>query len=246
MDTPSQHDQNRMGIDALLCPQTVDPLATAVAAANIMLVDRSKLQLVARDLELPPLRLLPPLQKVDGAKMRETKPGYRDDTLVIAREKWDKWREANQEMYGKISGFIRMNAELAKLVPPSFFRHVYHLKGKRQALFLQLVWLSLNQKVELTFSQSFLEGFHGITEVRVAADAIEAFDAMPIPTQRAIKARGSRALQTLAALWREATFKESVTSDGGLVMKHEAYVPKTDKQRERHAQMLKRTQHAIV
>jgi hypothetical protein len=181
---------------------------------------------------------------LDGAAIRLSRPSYRDDSLKVARAHLDKWKETNQDLLERIRALLRAKtlseAEVKELIPPAFFDPLHPgLIGKRLALFLQLVWLSATRKVALTFSAASVHvGYYGITEVKVAADALEEFDAMPIPSQRAIKRRGVRILQALKAIWREAAFKETTTSDGGVLMRHVPYVPKTDKQRARMAAKL--------
>lgn len=246
-----------MSMDALLSSSlpliVVEPLATGVMLMNMRLraADSEKQPqqqadgVMKPELVLPPLLVkaanpnLPSFQSalcagLDGATMRKTYPRYRNDSLQTARTHVEKWGVTNKELMDQIQAKLpELSAEeKAELIPPSFFTEVVGLTGKRLALFLQLVLLSMTRKAVLTFSSSSPTlGYYGITEVHVAVDAIKAFDAMPIPTQSTLrKTRKLRTVQSFTKLWREAAFKESVTLDGGLLMTHVRYVPTALKQ----------------
>lgn len=157
-------------------------------------------------------------------------PMSRAATAAVAREAIERWRLDNDAARERIRLLIRAQLSpeaIAARIPPSFFG-VYSPKvisGRMLGLFFQLVEMSARGTARLTFLNDPSEGgFMGITTVEIAPEHRAALDAMPFASQGALLNARDRSADVKRLVWREATFIESETPAGGLMMRHVPFV----------------------
>ena len=166
-----------------------------------------------------------------GKILRQENPRYRDDTLKQARAAIGEWVRIGKKLEAQVLHLIqhgnKTSADLKTLLPATYFAKDFPTSGRMLTLYMELLILSLSGGATLEFSKDKPNGdFHGIRAVHVPKESIAMLDAMPLPSLKSLQGQ-SKSKASLYKIWKEATFYQTVTVDGGLHLVHVPYVPKS-------------------